>query len=243
CLNGHASLLPRWRGAAPIQRAIMAGDRETGMMIMRMDAGLDTGPVALTETTPIMPRTTAGALHDTLSQMCAKLMVEALARLEAGTLSFTPQPDVGITYAHKIDKAEARIDWGQGAKVVQRTIQGLSPAPGAWCELPLGGKPQRTKILDAETVVAPSDRGGPSQRPVAAGTVLDEQLAIACGDGSEAGREGGGAIRPLVLQKAGSKPLPLDAFLAGHSIPAGTVLDQNDVASAGSTGPSNASSS
>ncbi|MEL6744011.1 MAG: methionyl-tRNA formyltransferase [Pseudomonadota bacterium] len=205
CYNGHASLLPRWRGAAPIQRAIMAGDDETGMMIMKMDVGLDTGPVALTARTPIDHTTTAGALHDTLSEMGADLMVEAMALLGAGNLQLTPQSEQGITYARKIEKAEARIDWSQPAPKVQRMIMGLSPFPGAWCDLPLGGKTVRTKVLSAKVAEA----SGP------AGEVLDDRLTIACHEGS---------VVPTLLQKAGAKPMALDAFLAGNAVPAGTLL-------------------
>lgn len=205
CFNGHASLLPRWRGAAPIQRAIMAGDSETGMMIMKMDVGLDTGPVAMTARTPITDETTAGALHDTLSALGADLMVKAMAALEAGTLSLTPQPHDGVTYASKIEKSEARIDWSQSALQVQRTIMGFSPFPGAWCDLPLGGKDVRTKILSAKVVPGSG----------AAGEVLDGALTTACGEG---------AIAPLTLQKAGAKPMALDVFLSGNAVPKGTVL-------------------
>ncbi|MEM1039866.1 MAG: methionyl-tRNA formyltransferase [Pseudomonadota bacterium] len=205
CYNGHASLLPRWRGAAPIQRAIMAGDDETGMMIMKMDVGLDTGPVALTARTPIDDSTTAGMLHDTLSEIGAELMVEAMAMLAESNLPLTSQSEQGVTYAHKIEKTEARIDWSQPAYTVQRTIMGLSPFPGAWCDLPLGGKPVRTKVLSATV----ADGSGP------AGTVLDDRLTIACGDG---------AIAPTLMQKAGAKPMALDAFLAGNTVPAGTRL-------------------
>jgi len=208
CFNGHASLLPRWRGAAPIQRAIMAGDAETGMMIMKMDAGLDTGPVALTARTPLTEDTTAGALHDTLSALGANLMVDAMAALEAGTLTLTPQPEEGVTYARKIEKSEARIDWSQPASKVQRTIMGLSPFPGAWCDLPFGGKTVRTKILSAKAM---PESG-------AVGEILDNRLTIACGDR---------AISPLVLQKAGAKPMTLDIFLAGNSVARGTVLSSS----------------
>ncbi|MBE0694237.1 MAG: methionyl-tRNA formyltransferase, partial [Aquamicrobium sp.] len=147
CYNGHASLLPRWRGAAPIQRAIMAGDAETGMMIMKMDAGLDTGPVALAERVPIGPTITGGELHDRLMAVGARLMVEAMARLEAGDLPLAPQAEDGVTYARKIDKAETRIDWTRPAAEVSATIRGLSPHPGAWCEIEIAGRPERLKVL------------------------------------------------------------------------------------------------
>jgi methionyl-tRNA formyltransferase len=147
CLNLHASLLPRWRGAAPIQRAIMAGDRETGVMVMRMEEGLDTGPVALTHHTPIGPDATAGELHDSLSLAGAKLAVQALAALEKGSLLFTPQAEDGVVYAHKIEKSESRIDWSRPAIEVHNQIRGLSPFPGAWFEADLGRGPERVKVL------------------------------------------------------------------------------------------------
>ncbi len=134
CFNGHASLLPRWRGAAPVNRAIMAGDTETGMMVMKMDDGLDTGPVAMTARLPIGPNMTAGELHDRLSVAGAALMVDAVAALEAGSLTLAPQPEVGATYARKIEKAETRVDWSAPAAEVHNHIRGLSPFPGAWCE-------------------------------------------------------------------------------------------------------------
>jgi methionyl-tRNA formyltransferase len=203
--NGHASLLPRWRGAAPIQRAIMAGDQETGMMIMKMDAGLDTGPVALTERTGIGPDETAGALHDRLMHIGATLMVEALARLEAGTLTLTPQPAEGVIYARKIDKAETRIDWQLPAIELHNRIRGLSPFPGAWCELTLGGKVERLKILRTSPV---SGAGAP-------GEVLDDRLGIACGQG---------ALRLVELQRAGGRPATAEEFLRGTRLEKGTRL-------------------
>ncbi|MGY6709369.1 MAG: methionyl-tRNA formyltransferase [Rhizobiaceae bacterium] len=194
--NLHASLLPRWRGAAPIQRAIMAGDRETGVMVMKMDAGLDTGPVALTARVPIDEQMTAGQLHDLLMSTGATLMVEALAKLEAGELSLTPQADEGATYAAKIAKSETRIDWTQPAREVHDRIRGLSPFPGAWCEMMFGGKAERVKVLGG--IVAEGD-GAP-------GSLLDEQLTIACGDG---------AVRLTHLQRAGGKALRAQDFLRG----------------------------
>ena len=143
--NGHASLLPRWRGAAPIQRAIMAGDAETGIMIMKMDEGLDTGPVALTHRVPIGPNMTAGELHDELSAYGAALMVEALGLLEAGKLTLTSQPPEGATYAHKIAKDETRVDWSRTAEEVHNHIRGLSPFPGAWCEMEIAGRTERVQ--------------------------------------------------------------------------------------------------
>jgi methionyl-tRNA formyltransferase len=193
--NGHASLLPRWRGAAPIQRAVMAGDHETGMMVMKMDARLDTGPVALTGRIAIGPDMTAGELHDRLMQTGAELIVEAMAKLEAGHLPLTPQSADGTTYARKIDKAETRIDWSAPAIEVHNHVRGLSPFPGAWCEMEIGGKAERVKLL--RTKVA--DGSG------APGSVL-EGLTIACGDG---------AIAIVELQRAGGKPVTAAEFLRG----------------------------
>jgi len=203
--NGHASLLPRWRGAAPIQRAIMTGDRETGMMIMKMDEGLDTGPVALTERVAIGPNETAGELHDRLMLAGAKLMVEALGRLEAGTLALTPQPDGGVIYAKKIDKAETRIDWRLAASDIHNHIRGLSPFPGAWCEMTLGGKPERLKLL----------RSTPAEGKGSPGEVIDERLTIACADG---------AVRLTELQRAGGRAVSAEEFLRGTKIEKGMKL-------------------
>ena len=200
CYNGHASLLPRWRGAAPIHRAIMVGDKKTGMMVMKMDEGLDSGDIALTAEQPIEPETTTGELHDILSLLGAKLMVKALGKLEKGELPLTPQSAVDTVYAKKIDKAEARIDWSKSATEVHNLIRGLSPFPGAWCEIPIGDKLVRVKILKSKV----SDKTGK------AGQTLDEQLTIACGVGS---------IEPVTLQKAGSKAMDLPSFLAGNKIP------------------------
>jgi methionyl-tRNA formyltransferase len=181
CLNIHASLLPRWRGAAPIQRAVMAGDAETGISIMAMEAGLDTGPVLLSEATPIGAHDTAGTLHDRLSALGGRLIVEALARLDA--LTPEPQPDEGVTYAAKIDKTEAHIDWTRPAADVDRLIRGLSPFPGAWAE----AAGARVKLLLSEPVAG---AGVP-------GTVLDAAPTVACGEG---------AVRLLRLQRAGRGP-------------------------------------
>jgi len=207
CYNGHASLLPRWRGAAPIQRAIMAGDGETGMMVMKMDKGLDTGPVALTRRVAIGENMTAGALHDALMQAGGALMAEAMGRLEAGDLPLTQQAEEGVLYAAKIDKAETRIDFSKPAKDVHNHIRGLSPFPGAWFELPIAGKPERVKVLASERA---SDG---MSKP--AGTVLDDRLTIACGEG---------AVRLVRLQKAGGKPLDAADFLRGTPVSAGEVL-------------------
>ncbi len=205
CYNGHASLLPRWRGAAPIQRAIMAGDAETGMMIMKMDTGLDTGPVALAERVPIGPTTTAGELHDRLMAVGARLMVEAMARLEAGDLPLVPQPEEGVTYARKIDKAETRIDWTRPAAETCAAIRGLSPHPGAWCEVAIAGRPERLKILRC---VAAEGKG-------ASGTVLGDDLTVACG---------AGAVRLLEVQRAGGKPAAAADFLRGAKLAVGERL-------------------
>ncbi len=205
CFNGHASLLPRWRGAAPLQRAIMAGDKETGIMVMKMEAGLDAGPVAMTHKTTIGPDMTAGALHDALAEAGANLMVEAMAALEQGELKLTPQIEEGVEYARKIFKAETRINWDQPAEVLRNHIMGLSPFPGAWCEMELGGNLQRVKILAAS---ASSKTGEP-------GEVLDDDLTIACADG---------AVELLSLQKAGSKAMAKEEFLRGNFAPPGTVL-------------------
>lgn len=205
CYNGHASLLPRWRGAAPIQRAIMAGDAETGMMVMKMDAGLDTGPVALAERVPIGPETTAGDLHDRLMAVGARLMVEAMARLEAGDLPLAAQPEEGVTYARKIDKAETRIDWTRPAAQVCAAIRGLSPHPGAWCEVEIAGRPERLKVLRC---VAGEGAGAP-------GTVLADDLTVACGEG---------AVRLVEVQRAGGRPAAAAEFQRGARIAAGERL-------------------
>lgn len=205
CYNGHASLLPRWRGAAPIQRAIMAGDHETGMMVMKMDIGLDTGPVALTKAVAIGPEMTAGELHDKLMLTGATLMRDAMEKLEAGDLPLTPQAEAGVLYAAKISKGETRIDFSKPADEVHNHIRGLSPFPGAWFEAEIGGKPERIKVL-ASTV---EEAGGEP------GTALFDDLTIACGQGS---------VRLTRLQKAGGKVLGADEFRRGTAIPAGTRL-------------------
>ena len=202
--NGHASLLPRWRGAAPIQRAIMAGDGETGMMIMKMDEGLDTGSVALTHKVAIGDAMTAGELHDSLRDVGAELMVEAMALLEAGALVTTPQSGEP-TYAAKISKDETRIDWSIPAREVHDRIRGLSPFPGAWCEATIGGKVERLKVL--RSTVGEGD-GAP-------GTLLDDALTIACGDG---------AVHLVEVQRAGGKPMAATDFLRGAGLEKGDVL-------------------
>lgn len=203
--NGHASLLPRWRGAAPIQRAIMAGDAETGMMVMKMDVGLDTGPVAMSERVPIGPDMTAGELHDVLMIVGAKLMAQALDLLEAGELPLADQPEEGATYARKIDKSETRIDWGLPAGVVHDRIRGLSPAPGAWCEFEIAGRTERLKLL----------RSTLAEGAGVAGEILDDRLTIACGSG---------AVRLVEVQRAGGKPADALQFLRGAKLAKGGKL-------------------
>ncbi|WP_421854418.1 methionyl-tRNA formyltransferase [Oricola sp.] len=204
CYNGHASLLPRWRGAAPINRAIMAGDTETGMMVMRMDAGLDTGDVALEERVPIGPDQTAGELHDELARSCAGLMVTAMAELESGTLSLTPQSAEGVVYAAKISKDETRIDWALSAAEVHNRIRGLSPFPGAWCEMRFGEKWERVKLLRSRVASVDGNDGEPG-----ALSADDGRIEIACGSG---------AVTLERLQRAGGKPLAADTFLRGAPV-------------------------
>jgi methionyl-tRNA formyltransferase len=196
CFNLHGSLLPRWRGAAPINRAVMAGDAESGVMVMKMDAGLDTGDVAMAERLAISDKMTASDLHDALAPLGADLMVRAMGALERGRLQLSKQSEDGVTYAAKIDKAEARIDWNKPAHAVLRHIHGLSPFPGAWCELATDGEPARLKILRCEPA---KGQGSPSE-------VLDDRLTIACADG---------AIRILELQRAGKAPMKSADFLRG----------------------------
>ena len=201
CFNVHASLLPRWRGAAPINRAIMAGDAETGVTIMQMDEGLDTGAMAMAERVAISPDMTAGDLHDVLARLGADLMPRALAAAERGSLTRTPQPSTGVTYAAKIGKEETRIEWARPWREVHNHIRGLSPFPGAWFEL--GNV--RIKALR-------STRGEGSGAP---GTVLDDKLTVACGDG---------AVRLLQVQRAGRQPMSAEEFLRGTSVKAGAQV-------------------
>ena len=196
CFNLHASLLPRWRGAAPINRAIMEGDAETGVMVMKMDAGLDTGDVAMAERIAITDAMTASDLHDALSRLGGDLMVRAMGALERAKLQLTKQSEEGATYAAKIEKAEARIDWNRPARTVLRHIHGLSPFPGAWCDMAVEGEPVRVKILRC----AMADGSG------APGEVLDDHLAVACAEG---------ALRILELQRAGGKSMKAEEFLRG----------------------------
>ena len=202
CLNLHASLLPRWRGAAPIQRAIMAGDPETGVAVMKMAEGLDTGPVGMVERLVIDPELNSGEAHEILARLGADLMVRALAALGRGGLSFREQSTVGVTYARKISNDECKIDWSASAQTIHDHIRGLAPFPGAYTMIDLGKGPERVKILRAtrtEGVGAP-------------GQILDDALTIACGNG---------ALRLLDLQRAGAKALPADLFLRGVSLPVG----------------------
>ena len=202
CFNLHASLLPRWRGAAPINRAIMAGDAETGVMVMKMDAGLDTGDVAMAERMAISDAMTAADLHDALARLGGDLMVRAIGALERGRLQLTKQSDEGVTYAVKIEKTEARIDWNKPAHTVLRHIHGLSPFPGAWCEIAIEGEQLRVKILRCAMV---DGTGAP-------GDMLDDHLAVACKQG---------AIRILELQRAGRQPMKAEEFLRGTPLKPG----------------------
>jgi methionyl-tRNA formyltransferase len=201
CFNIHASLLPRWRGAAPINRAIMAGDAESGVTIMRMDEGLDTGPTAMADRIPIDADMTAGELHDALARIGAMLMPRALGALERGTIEFKPQGEAGVTYADKISKNETRIDWSRPGKPVHDHIRGLSPFPGAWFE----AESTRVKVL----------RSTLAQGSGVPGTVLDDQLTVACGEG---------AVRLLELQRAGRQAMKAEEFLRGGGIKRGVRL-------------------
>ncbi|MEP3279508.1 MAG: methionyl-tRNA formyltransferase [Stappiaceae bacterium] len=207
CLNLHASLLPRWRGAAPINRAIMAGDRESGIEVMKMEAGLDTGPVCMAERVEIGPDMTAGDLHDQLSVLGGDLIGRALAALSRDGLSATPQNTKGVTYAAKLSKGETRIDWQKPAMEVHNHIRGLSPFPGAWCEMTFGSKLERVKILRSRFV-----ENGQSKR---AGEILDNQLTVSCGSG---------VIQLIELQRAGKKPMKTEEFQRGAKIAAGEIL-------------------
>jgi methionyl-tRNA formyltransferase len=201
CFNVHASLLPRWRGAAPINRAVMAGDPDSGVTIMQMDEGLDTGAMAMAEHMPIGADMTAGELHDALSRLGADLMLRVLAAADRGSLQLTPQPLAGITYAEKISKNETRIDWSKPWKQVHDHIRGLSPFPGAWFEF----DGVRVKVLR-------SIRGGGGGPP---GTLLDGKLTVACGDG---------AVQLVQVQRAGKQPMSADEFLRGTPLKVGTKV-------------------
>jgi methionyl-tRNA formyltransferase len=205
CLNLHGSLLPRWRGAAPLQRAVMAGDTETGVMVMKMEEGLDTGPVAMAEKMTIGPDTTAGEVHDRLMLLGADLMARALAALSRGGLGFTPQPEAGVTYAAKIDKAEARIDWMRPAAELHNLVRGLTPFPGAFFEADWGQGMTRVKVLKSALAAGSG----------VAGTVIDDNLTIACGTG---------ALRLLEVQRAGKSAVSAEEFLHGAGLKPGTNL-------------------
>jgi methionyl-tRNA formyltransferase len=205
CINVHASLLPRWRGAAPIQRAILAGDSESGVTIMRMEAGLDTGPMLLSARIPLTARMTGGELHDRLSQLGAELIVEALAGLAANRITPEPQPEEGITYAAKLAREEMRLDWRQPAPLLDRVVRAFAPGPGAWFE----HEGERLKVLEAAPESCPD---GSRERP---GTLLDDRLGVACGSG---------ILRLLRLQRAGRDAVDAAAFLRGRPIPRGTGL-------------------
>jgi len=205
CFNLHASALPRWRGAAPINRSIMAGDTETAVVAMKMEEGLDTGPMALAERVAIGPDVTAGELHDELARLGADLMVRTLGALERSSLQLTPQSETGVTYAAKIDKDETRIDWTKPWKTVHDHCRGLSPFPGAWFELPGTSAPARVKVLR-------TTRGAGAGSP---GTVIDDRLTLACGDG---------AVCILELQRAGRQPMKAEEFLRGTPLAVGTQL-------------------
>ena len=207
CLNVHASLLPRWRGAAPIQRAILAGDSETGITIMQMDEGLDTGVILLAEATPIEPDITAGRLSDRLATLGARLILEALDGVAGGTLVARPQPSAGVTYAAKLRRAEAELDWRQSAAALDRQVRAFDPWPGAF----FTARGERIRVIevavDPEPVAA-----APGTVP---GTVIDDRLSVACGEG---------ALRPLILQRPGRSALDTAAFLRGFALPPGTLL-------------------
>ena len=205
CLNLHGSLLPRWRGAAPIQRAVMAGDAESGVCVMKMEAGLDTGPVGMVERLEIGPDMTAGELHDKLAPLGADLMARALAALGRGALHFTPQPEEGVTYAAKIGNAEAKLNWARPARQVHDLVRGLAPFPGAFAEVDLGKGPERLKIL--RTALA----GGAAEP----GMLLDDEGTVACAEG---------AVKLLQVQRAGGRPMSGAEFLRGARLAAGAKL-------------------
>ncbi len=211
CLNVHGSLLPRWRGAAPIQRSLLAGDDETGITIMQMDIGLDTGAMLLKDSVPITAETTASTLHDDLAAMGARLIVEALDGLAAGRLTAVPQPDDGVTYAAKLTREDGRLDWTREAAYVERQVRALTPWPGCWFDI----KNERIKVLKAEPA--------PDAKRAAPGTLLDDRLTIACADG---------AVRLTLVQRPGKAPVEGSAFLRGFALPVGTVFE-NAACSAG----------
>lgn len=201
CLNVHASLLPRWRGAAPIHRAILAGDDETGVTIMQMDKGLDTGGILLSKSEPITPTTTASDLHDALATLGGPLVVEALNGLSAGTLQATPQPEDGVTYAEKLSRDEGRLDWTHSAAYLARAVRAFTPWPGAWFD----HDGARIKVLEAAVASGTATPG----------TIIDDALTIACSEG---------ALRLLTVQRSGRGPVDAASFLRGYDLPSGTVL-------------------
>jgi methionyl-tRNA formyltransferase len=203
CLNVHASLLPRWRGAAPIQRAILAGDPATGITIMQMDEGLDTGPILLQEAMPIAPETNSGELSERLAALGARLISDALDGVAGGTLLARPQPRDGVTYAAKLRREEGQLDWRLSALALERQVRAFDPWPGAY----FGGRGERLRVLTAEA--------DPRSAAAPPGTVLDERLSVACGEG---------VLRPLKLQRPGRSALDTAAFLRGFALPPGTVL-------------------
>jgi methionyl-tRNA formyltransferase len=201
CINLHASLLPRWRGAAPIQRALLAGDGETGVTIIQMEPSLDTGPILAMERAPIKADTTAASLHDSLANLAARMVGPTIDRLASGRIMPRPQPEEGVTYAPKIDKAEARLDWSRPAAFLERQLRALNPWPGCWTEF----DGERLLVLEGELAAG---RGAP-------GEVLDEYMTIACG---------AGALRLTKVQRAGGRPMSADAFLRGFRLPVGARL-------------------
>ncbi len=207
CLNIHASLLPRWRGAAPVERAILAGDHTTGITIMQMESGLDTGPVRLAEPVPLSNSETAASLKEHLAILGGQMISNVVAGLKAGHFPARPQPDCGVTYAHKLDKAEGHLDWSQPANALERRIRAFSPRPGAWCDVPSTRGSETIRILEAEVLSQTSD--------ALAGTILDQHLGIACGEG---------CLRIRRAQRPGKRPLDTDELLRGWSLPVGTRL-------------------
>ncbi len=206
CVNLHGSLLPRWRGAAPIQRAVMAGDKQTGVQVMQMEAGLDTGPVMMSSETAIFPRDTSQDVHDRLAGLGAELMVDALEAIEGGSAEFKAQASEGVTYAHKVSSDEARIDWSRSGEEVSAHIRGLAPFPGAWFELDDGDDLVRVKVLGALAEMGEEGR---------AGVVLDDELLVACGEG---------AVRLLRLQRAGRAAMDAETFIRGTPVATGRRL-------------------
>ena len=205
CINLHASLLPRWRGAAPIQRALLAGDRETGLTIFRMEPSLDTGPIIASQSVPISDRSTAASLHDELAGVAAGMVVAAVDDLAAGRAHPVPQAEKGVTYAAKIEKAEGRLDWTRPTEALERQLRALNPWPGCWTEI----GDQTLRVLAGRTVPGSGDHQG------VPGEVLDEILTVACGEG---------ALALTSVQRPGGRPMPAEAFLRGFAVPVGTRL-------------------